>query len=164
MRGDTDNRVHLRIKVMRTAEGLNRNVVLLDLCGRPLEVLFANKGQKPNEVVGSTEHSRVQNGVQFSALRLKLADGLMQEVFPRKNSPLVSQSTFFRDSIPQIPGKGCFAENLNPDEVRAEFPISTGVPGGTQNANRCLELGMTSPWAPRCPEPGASRKITVNSR
>ena len=75
VRGDTDNRVHLRIKIMRSAEGLDRYVVLLNLCSCPFEVLFANECQKSNEIVRSAEHSRVQNGVQFSAFRLKLADG-----------------------------------------------------------------------------------------
>jgi hypothetical protein len=75
MRRDAYNRIHLRIKIMRPAEGLNRNVVLLDLRGGSLEVLFANKGQKADKIVRSAEHSRVQNGVQFSAFRFKLADG-----------------------------------------------------------------------------------------
>jgi len=75
MRGDAYNRIHLRIKIMRSTQGLNRNVVFLNLCGGPLEVLFANKGQKADKIVRSAEHSRVQNGVQFSAFRFKLADG-----------------------------------------------------------------------------------------
>jgi hypothetical protein len=49
----------------------------------------------------------------------------MQEAFPRKNSPCVSQSAFFLESIAQFPEKGCLAENLNTDEVRAEFRNST---------------------------------------
>jgi hypothetical protein len=38
-------------------------------------VLFAHKCQQPDEVIRPSEHPRVQNGVQLSAFRLKLADG-----------------------------------------------------------------------------------------
>lgn len=75
VRGDTDNGVYLGIKIVRAAEGLNSNVVFLDVGRRSFEVLFANIGQKPNEIVRSTEHSRVQNGFKFGAFRLKPADG-----------------------------------------------------------------------------------------
>jgi hypothetical protein len=67
----------------------------------------------------------------------------MQEAFPRKNSPCVSQSGFFLESIPQFPGKGCLAENLNTDEVREEFGNSTLFPGGLEGES-VFESGITS--------------------
>jgi hypothetical protein len=54
----------------------------------------------------------------------------MQEAFPRKSSPSVSRSPFFLESIPQFPGKGCLAENLNTDEVRTEFRNNSLIPEG----------------------------------
>jgi len=44
---------------------------------------------------------------------------------PPENSPCLLKPGFFLESIPQFPGKGCLAENLNTDEVRAEFKNGT---------------------------------------
>src|SRR5690349_11970527 len=42
--GDADDRIHLRIKIIRTTEGLHGNAVFLDLVDCSFKVLFANKG------------------------------------------------------------------------------------------------------------------------
>jgi hypothetical protein len=39
----SDNRVDLRIEILRSPEGMNRDVVFLDVFGRPLEVFLANE-------------------------------------------------------------------------------------------------------------------------
>jgi hypothetical protein len=90
----------------------------------------------------------------------------MQEAFPRKNSPCVSQSGFFEESIPQFPAKGCLAENLNTDEVRAEFRNSTLFPEGLEGET-VFESGVTSKRLSRSPRVGGLREnhseFTVNS-
>src|SRR5258708_32607202 len=61
MRGYAHNRIRLRIKIMRPAQGLDGNTVFLDFVDRAFEVLFANKAQEPNEVVRSAKKSRRQD-------------------------------------------------------------------------------------------------------
>lgn len=61
MRCDTDDRIHLRVKVMGPAQGLHGNAVLFDFVDRSFEVLFANKAQKSNKIVRSAQHAGGQN-------------------------------------------------------------------------------------------------------
>ena len=67
----------------------------------------------------------------------------MQKAFPRKNRPCVPQPSFFRESIPQIPGKGCLAEGLITDEVRAESKNGTLFPEGIKGET-VFESGIVS--------------------
>jgi hypothetical protein len=90
----------------------------------------------------------------------------MQEAFPRKNSPCVSRSPFFLESIPQFPGKGCLAENLNTDEVRAESRNGALFREALKGES-VLESGITSERVLGSPRAGGFQEshseFTVNS-
>src|SRR5579863_8307702 len=62
---------------------------------------------------------------------------------PRENSSCVSQSGFLGESIPQFPRKGCLAESLNPDEIRAESKNESLFPEGFM-AESVFESGIPS--------------------
>jgi hypothetical protein len=87
----------------------------------------------------------------------------MQKAFPRKNSPCVSQPGFFGESIPQFPGKGCLAESLNTDGIRAESRDKSLFPEGFK-VESMFESGINGREWQQVPQSAVSRKITVNSR
>ena len=88
---DADDGIHLRIKRFRAPESLHRNAVFLDLVDCSFKVFFANKGKKPKEVIAPPEHTRRQDVVYFSPLRLKLADRRFHNSYP-KNGPSAAYS------------------------------------------------------------------------
>jgi hypothetical protein len=71
-----DDRVYLRIKILRTPQNLDGNAVLLDIADRSLEVFFANEGQEPNKIVGAAEDpdAKTASSSARSASILLIAD------------------------------------------------------------------------------------------
>ena len=54
----SDNRVDLRIEIVRAPKGVYRDVVFLDIVGRSLEMFFANEVQGFDQIARSTERLR----------------------------------------------------------------------------------------------------------
>ena len=71
---DSNDCIHLRVKIRWTPKRLHSNAVLLNVVNRSLEVFFADKAQESNQIVGPAEHAGGQNRFQFSPLSLKLVD------------------------------------------------------------------------------------------
>ncbi len=106
MGGYADDCVQLGIKGFRAPKGVDRDAVLLDLVDGTFKVLFANKRQKPDEVVGPPEHTGRQNVVYFSALRLKLADCRLQNDYPFENGPVDTPPSPLHGSITEFSEHG----------------------------------------------------------
>jgi exopolyphosphatase/pppGpp-phosphohydrolase len=51
----------LRIEVLGAPEGVNRDIVFLDLAGASLEIFFADKAEDFAEIVTASEYFRVEN-------------------------------------------------------------------------------------------------------
>src|SRR5208283_1186283 len=96
MSSDADNRIHLWVEGFRSSKSLHRNAVLLDFVDCSFKVLFANKSQKPNQVVRPPEYTRRQNAVNFSTLGLQLADRRLQVVNPLGMAPLTYHPVFWK--------------------------------------------------------------------
>lgn len=101
-----DDCVQLGIKRFRAPKGVDRDAVLFDLVDCSFKVLFANKCQKSNEVVGPPEYTGRQNVIHFSALCLKLADCRLQNDYPFENGPVDSPPSPLHGSITEFSQRG----------------------------------------------------------
>ena len=86
MSSDADNGIHLRVKGFGAAKGVHGDAVLLDFVDCSFEILFTNKRQKPNMVVGPPEYAGRQKVLYFSPLGFKFVDRRLQLDTPRKRS------------------------------------------------------------------------------
>ena len=101
VRCDTNNRIHLRIKIMRAAEGLDRNVVFLISAVAPSKCFFAHKGQGSRRRDLFARPSIPEFRMASSSARSKATNLLMDEC--KRPSPGKTARAFH--DLPFFPGE-----------------------------------------------------------
>jgi hypothetical protein len=84
VRCHSDDRVDLRIEIRGAPQGVNRDVVFLDIVSRSLEVSLANKAQDFGHIAAATECLRIEERIQLRAFDLEFVNGRFHSPHPKK--------------------------------------------------------------------------------